>query len=91
MGTRTFCVIHSRTYGRYYIQDKSGIFYFKIVTPLFLRDRFPNLQKELRRKAKQQASRLYITVTNDFVIALENLDTIEDALKYIPAAISIKA
>jgi integrase len=91
-------VIHSRTYGRYYFQDKSGIFYFRVVTPLFLRDRFPNLQKELRRslhtasirKAKQQATRLYLTVTNEFVIALENLSTIEDALKYIPAAISIK-
>lgn len=30
-------------------------------------------------------------MTNEFVIALENLNTIEDALKYIPAAISIKA
>gem|GEM_PF-1185344 len=91
-------VIHSRTYSRYYFQDKSGIFYFRVVTPSFLRDRFPNLQKEIRRslhtasikRAKQQATRLYLTVTNEFLIALENLDTIEDALKYIPAAISIK-
>tara|TARA_R110001592_G_scaffold321038_1_gene599480 strand:+ start:1430 stop:1750 length:321 start_codon:yes stop_codon:yes gene_type:complete len=69
------------------------------VTPLFLRDRFPNLQKELRRslhtasikKAKQHATRLYLTVTNAFLIALKNLSTIKDALKYIPAVLSIKS
>jgi len=92
-------VIHSRTYGRYYFQDKSGIFYFRVVTPLFLRDHFPNIQKEIRRslhtasikRAKQLATRLYLTVTNEFLTALENLSTIEDALKYIPAVLTIKS
>lgn len=94
-GNPYILVIHSRPYGRHYFQDKSGIFYFRVVTPSLLRDHFPNIQKEIRRslhtasikRAKQQASRLYLTVTNEFVIALENLSTIEDALKYIPTAI----
>lgn len=92
-------IIHSRDYSKYYFQEKSGIFYFRIVTPHALRDRFPNIQKEIRRslgtakkqQARRQAARLYMYNLAKFETALENLDTIDDALNLIPQVLRLNS
>lgn len=68
------------------------------MTPLALRRRFPYIQKETRRSlrtanrvvAKRLAAKLYMQMTMDYETAIENLDTIDEALNLIPALLNLE-
>lgn len=68
------------------------------MTPLAMRQRFPNIQKELRRSlrtdsltvATRLAVKLYMQITMDFEKAIEDLETIDEALNLILALLNLE-
>jgi hypothetical protein len=84
---------HSRKYGTYLFKDQSGIYYFRIIVPAFLRDIYPNIQKEYRRSlatankrvAKALSISLYFEVMEKFNITVRNAETFDQVIRHIPA------
>jgi hypothetical protein len=75
---------HSRKYGTYLFKDQSGIYYFRIIVPAFLRDIYPNIQKEYRRSLATSIS-LYFEIMEKFNITVRNAETFDQVIRHIPA------
>ena len=90
---------HSRKYGTYFFQDQSGTYYFRIVTPIFLRECYPNIQKEYRRSlgtanqrvAKSLAFALYIEMNAIFNETVDFCETADQVIKLIPSYLYLKS
>ncbi len=76
----------------YYFRQKNGIFYFRLMMPSSVLNRFPNIQKEIRKtlrtanltEARRRAATLYMHTLTNFNAAIENLETIDEAIRLIP-------